>query len=170
MEQSSKLSTNSLAFIGLANEYCNEIENARESDRDDFINSMLRLLPRLYISITDVKIEDDSEDVFVDSYLDEDYYENVRLNMETLLGPDDVYLEVFESDMKYSETPIGASISEGLADIYQDLYNFISCVKDSTEELINSVLNLCKENFETYWGIKLCNILRAIHNLKYNNE
>ncbi|MEG2819815.1 MAG: DUF5063 domain-containing protein, partial [Muribaculaceae bacterium] len=128
MENSSKLSTNSIAFIALANEYCNEIETTREIERETFIFSLLKLLPRLYISATDLLKGDSDSSTFIDSYLDEDYYESIRRNMETLMGPDDVYLEVFEDDMKYSDTPIAASISECLADIYQDLYNFISSV------------------------------------------
>lgn len=168
--ETSKINTNSIAFIALANEYCNEIENAREADRETFINSMLKLLPRLYISATDININNEDSDIFIESYLDEDYYENVRRYIEMLMGPDDMYLEVFESDMKYSDTPIAASISEGLADIYQDLYNFVSSVKDAPEDFTNQILGLCKENFEAYWSQTLCNVLRALNNLRYNKD
>lgn len=170
MDNSTKLRTNSIAFIGLANEYCNQIENAREAERDAFINSMLKILPRLYISATDIKTGDAEGDVFVDSFLNEDYYESIRRYIETLMGPDDIYLEVFENDMKYSDTPISASISEGLADVYQDLYNFINSVKDAPNEIINEMLFICKENFISYWGQKLCNVLRALHKLRYSND
>lgn len=166
----SKLSTNSIAFIALANEYCNEVEGTRETERDPFIISMLKLLPRLYISATDININDTDGSIFIDSYLDEDYYESIRRNIETLIGPDDVYLEVFEDDMKYSDTPIAASISECLADIYQDLYNFISSVKDAPTDVVQDILYICKENFEAYWGQKLCNVLRALNNLRYKND
>lgn len=166
----SKLSANSIAFIALANEYCNEVEGTRETERDPFIISMLKLLPRLYISATDININDTDGSIFIDSYLDEDYYESIRRNIETLIGPDDVYLEVFEDDMKYSDTPIAASISECLADIYQDLYNFISSVKDAPTDVVQDILYICKENFEAYWGQKLCNVLRALNNLRYKND
>ncbi len=170
MDKKENLSPNSIAFIALATEYCREIKNARESDRDSFITAMIRLLPRIYISATDIKIVDTTGEMFVDSYLDEDYYENLRRHIETLMGPDDVYLEVFEDDMKYSDTPIGVSIAETLADIYQDLYNFVMAVEDIPNEQVNELISLCKENFEGYWGSKLCNVLRALHHLKYNND
>ena len=38
------LSPNSLAFIGLSNEYCHAIESASECEPDEFVNSMIRLL------------------------------------------------------------------------------------------------------------------------------
>ena len=99
-----ELNTNSIAFIGLCNEYCLAVENARETQLRDFVASMLRLLPRIYIAATDLTvtrpIEEDDEP-YLDSYLDEDYYESVRREIESLLGADDVYLEVFEEDMRY---------------------------------------------------------------------
>ncbi len=45
------------------------------------------------------------------------------------MGEDDVFLETFEEDMKYSDTPVAASVSESLADIFQPLYNFYICCK-----------------------------------------
>ena len=51
------INNNALAFIALCNEYCQALERAREADRDNFVASMLRLLPRIYISASDLKID-----------------------------------------------------------------------------------------------------------------
>lgn len=90
--------------------------------------------------------------------------------MERILGEDDTVLEAFEEDMKFSDTPIAVSISEYLADIFQDLYNFVHSVKDAPQSHINDFLCVCKENFDAYWGQKLCNALRALHAVKYNSN
>lgn len=112
------LNSNSIAFIGLCNEFCIAVENARESQRDEFLDTMLHLLPRIYIAATDLRTVPLSfDDTYIERVLEEDYYESVRRSMEGLFGEYDVYLEVFEEDMKYSDTPVAASISEGLADI-----------------------------------------------------
>lgn len=169
--ENTALNNNSLAFIALCNEYCVAIENARESERDDFIASMLRLLPRLYISASDLKVDnvdDYAGDAYLDSALDEDYYEAVRRGIENLMGADDVYLEVFEENMKYSDTPIGASVAESLADIFQVLYNFIETVKEAPTELIGQALIAVKEEFENYWSRILCNVLRAVNHIRYS--
>ena len=112
------LSPNSLAFIALSNEYCFAVENIGQSDSSSaFVAAMVRILPRIYIAASDLKPEPllEEDEAYIESYLDEDYYESIRRQIENLLGPDDVYLEVFEEDMKYSETPIGMSLSEGLS-------------------------------------------------------
>jgi hypothetical protein len=167
MPQSS-LSPNALAFIGLCNEYCAAIEHAREAEREDFINQMLRLLPRIYIAASDLQEHDDFDDAYIVEALDEDYYDAMRRNVELIMGEDDSYLEVFEEDMKYSDTPIAASISECLADIFQSLFNFLETVRDATDELIISALGSIKEDFCHYWSSKLCNVLRAINHVKYS--
>ncbi len=102
--------------------------------------------------------------------MDEDYYDAIRRNIENLMGPDDTYLEVFEEDMKYSDTPIAASISEGLADILQVCYNFIETIKDAPEHVIVDALYAMKEDFQIYWSRILCNVLRALNHIYYSAE
>lgn len=169
MESSTVLNNNSLAFIGLCNEYCQTLESARETECDDFIAAMLRLLPRIYITASDLKIDDlGLEEPYIDGRLDEDYYDSIRRSIENLLGPDDTYLEVFEEDMKYSDTPIAASVSEGLADIFQVLYNFLEAIKDVPNELIDQALIAVKDDFQSYWSRILCNVMRALNHIRYN--
>lgn len=169
MSDTTNLTPNSLAFIALANEYCHALENVFEYEESRaFIAEMLKLLPRIYISASNIKPDDDS-DSFIDSFLDENDYDTVRGNVGRIIGEDDTYLEVFIDDMKYSDTPISTNISENLADIYQPLYNFVATVKDATDETINEAINAVKSEFDTYWGQTLCNVLRALHSIYYKS-
>ena len=164
------INKNSIAFIGLANEYCQLLEQVAEIEKDEFVNELLRLLPRLYISISDMESIELESEIYIESYLEEVYYDSIRRNIETVIGEDDTFLEVFEEDMKYSDTPIAVSISEYLADIFQYLYDFILSIRDASEEHYNNCLFLCRENFEMYWGQTLCNVLRALHKIKVSNH
>lgn len=165
------LNTNAIAFIGLCNEYCVAIEHAGETEAEEFIDNMLRLLPRIYIAASDLRDDlDDYGDAYIDNALDEDYYDSVRRGMESLLGADDTYLEVFEEDMKYSDTPVAASISESLADIFQVLFNFISTIRDATDETVRVAINSVRDDFKSYWSATLCNVLRALNHLKMIRE
>lgn len=170
--ESTTLNNNSLAFIALCNEYCMAIERARESERGEFIAEMVRLLPRIYIAANDMRVEalGEVEDAYLENVLDEDYYESARRNVETLLGADDMYLEVFEEDMKYSDTPIAASISECLADLFQAMYNFVETIKEAPQEMMHLALVAVKEDFESYWSRILCNVMRPLNHLHHNRE
>lgn len=169
-ETNNTLSRNSLAFIAMANEYCHIIESPFDYEKNEFLGKMLLLLPRLYISAADIDNGQADGNYYVESYLEEETYNSVKESIAQLLEPDDVYLEVFLEDMKYSDTPLSANISENLADIYQVMYNVVAGAKDVSTDVINEILADCKVNFQEYWGQTLCNVLRAIHSLKYNDE
>ena len=162
-----KLSPNELAFIALANEYCHALEHANGCEsRDQFVALMLKLLPRLYITIGD--IEDDSYcEAFIDQALEEDIYDIVRERVAQIMAEEDIYLEVFLEDMKYSETPISTAVSENLADLYQEFFNLIHSVQDALTETQHEMLCQCKINFINYWGQTLCNVLRALNAIYY---
>lgn len=161
-----------LAITSLVADYCSVCEHAHEMERDEFVDRILNLLPRIYWEFFDLSADIVSIDDFdyFSSYVDEDYYESIRRHIEAVMGEEDMFLETFEEDMKYSETPIAASIAESLADIFQPLYDFISVVKDSEGERMTEAYMHCKEDFESYWSQTLCNVLRAINHIKYSSQ
>lgn len=159
-----------MSLTSLSAEYCMTLENCRDMEREDFVKEILGLLPRLYWEFSDLESEDADASLeleYLPTYVDEEYYDSIRRNVETLMGEEDVYLETFEEDMKYSDTPVAASVSESLADIFQPLYNFINVVKDSEGENAPGAFRECKENFEAYWSQTLCNVMRALNNVRY---
>lgn len=159
-----------LNVTSLSSDYCAALENARDAEKMDFIIEMLGYLPKLYIQFSDLIVEDsvmDNDFDYYPTYVDEDFYDAIRRNVEAVLGEDDVFLETFEEDMKYSDTPIASSISECLADIFQPLYNFISVVKESDGEQLHGAYAECRENFISYWAQTLCNVMRALNHLRY---
>jgi hypothetical protein len=84
------------------------------------------------------------------------------------MGDEDAYLDVFVEDMKYSDTPVSAFVSENIADIYQDIRNLVSVYQYELTEQMNDALHVCINNFREYWGQKLVNSLRPLHALKYS--
>lgn len=160
------MTSNQIAFIGLCNEFCTAILNVDESEPADFVIEMTRLLPQLYISASDLPTDEDT-DMTIDDAMDEDHYDSIRRSLETLLGEDDTYLEVFEEDMKYSDTPIGASVAEGLADLTQVFFNIVETVREAPTEIIPDMLAAAKNDFETYWSQKLVNVMRPLNQIRY---
>ena len=161
-----------IEIVGLVKSYCELCESSSEYGKLEFIDRALDLLPRIYWNFFDMEAPGVALDDFdyFSSYVDEELYEDVRSRIAALMGGDDMFLDTFEQDMKYSETPISASIAESMADIFQPLYNFISIVKDSEGAQLEDAYINCKEDFENYWSQTLCNLLKALNNLKYGNR
>lgn len=162
------MTNNALAFTALCNEYCAAVENASVSEMRDFVAAMLRLLPRIYISASDLTDEGALEETYVEHTLDEDTYETIRRPLEMLFGAEDTYLEVFEEDMKFSDTPIGASVAESLADLYQVFYEYLDAVRDTTDDVAAAIIVAVKDDFDSYWSQILCNVLRPLNSIYYN--
>ena len=156
-----------MEVTSLAARYCGVVEQAADYSKREFIIELLAILPRIYLDFSDPELELGENDEYFSTYVDEDYYESIRRHVEMLMGEHDVFLETFEEDMKYSDTPVAASISESVADIFQALYNFISIVKETDGESLEGAYMECRENFAAYWSQTLCNVMRSLHHLRY---
>ena len=161
-------SRDTVEFVTVAAEFCSYLERANEHSRKEFTGTILKLLPLLYIKAqmlpTDERVSDSDLELFVT----EDSYEILRMTIAELLANRDTYLDVFVADMKYSDTPVTKSIAEDLADIYQDVKNFICLFRLGINETMHDAIIECKEHFKEYWGQTLVNTLRAIHEIEYN--
>jgi len=163
-------SKDAIEFVTVAVQYCAFLENFEEITETELTDKLTKLLPLLYLKASLVPETDTVNDEEQEITVTEDIYNFITSKLYNVYVNNDTYLEVFLQDMKYSETPISASISEDLADIYQDTKNFITIFERGITENMNDALYVCMENFKAYWGQKLVNVLRALHSLKYSTE
>lgn len=161
---------NVVEFVTVAAEFCKFLEQAEEIKRSDFVGTSLKILPLLYLKASLLPSCKPMGDESLETYVTEDSYEVLRMNISGILAEKDDYLDVFVSDMKYSDQPITKFISEDLADIYQDIRDFIFVFQLGLNETMHDALALCQENFRLYWGQKLVNTLRALHEVYYAQE
>ncbi|MCH5219052.1 MAG: DUF5063 domain-containing protein [Muribaculaceae bacterium] len=167
--QSDQLTPNALSFLALCNEYCEAIENIGDYEPQSFVDRMVRLLPRIYISAIDLKVDMfEGEGGYIAPALDEDAYNTARDSIASLLGEEDTFLEVFMQDMKYSDSPIAATISECLADLFQVYYDLLETCREAPVVIINDALAAVKESFVDFWSQTLTNVLRAINAIAFN--
>ena len=158
---------NTIEFVTVAAEYCAFLESCRRYNIKSFFDKSVKLLSLLYLKTSLLPNLEDSSFSDLQQFVTEASYENIRQNITCLTGQYDEYLEVFQEDMQYSDTPIVAYISEGLADVYQDLKDMISNFQSADIQIMNDALRDCKDNFQAYWGQKALNTLRAMHNVLY---
>lgn len=161
---------NVIEFVTVAAEFCKFIEQAEGSKRTEFVDTTLKLLPLLYLKASMLPPCEMMGEEAPETFVTEETYEIVRMNLAAILAERDDYLDVFVSDMKYSDQPITRYISEDLADIYQDIRDFIFVFRLGLNETMNDSLAICQENFRLYWGQKLVNTLRALHEVKYAGQ
>ena len=162
---------NTLEFVTVTLEFCALMEAASKHTLFSFSDKAVKILPLLYLKATLLPdIEDPDEEYDTEHFITENTYEVIRLRTADLFGEYDSYLETFHADMEYSDTPVAATISESLADIYQDLGDFAALFRQENEEVMEQALYVCEENFRLHWGQKLLNALKALHVVRFNEE
>ena len=160
-------SKNVIEFVTVAAEYCSFLENSNQQNAGSFVEKMTKIIPLLYLKTSLLPSFDATLDENIEQFVSEEEYEFIRQQVINLIGQYDEYLEVFHPDMQYSDSPVLASISEDLADVYQDLKDMIANFRSADLRIMNDALANCKENFGDFWGQKLLNALRALHNVLF---
>ena len=161
-------SKNVIEFATVANEFCSFIEAVEQFQRKDFVTRLQKLFPLLYLKAallpeSDLEMSDEAPEKFIS----EEDYNYILHRLEVKFGQFDAYYEVFDPSIHLTKAAVEANISENIADIYQDLKDFILAYRIGTLEVMNDALWECRNNFEQFWGQRLVNGLRAIHNLVY---
>lgn len=154
-------------FVTISVEFCSFLENTESPSRIEWIKTLAQILPLLYVKATLLPAIETINDEYIETFVTEQDYTFVSNKVSSILGEDDVYLDVFIDDMKYSDRPVSSFVSEEVADIYQDIRNFVSIYQLGIEDSMISALKVCIENFRLFWGQKLVNVLRPLHSLVY---
>lgn len=157
-----------LEFVTVAAEYCALLEKCEELTEDKLVGTLLKLLPLLYMKVQ-LLPEVDTDGAFVPSdQVTEEDYNYVRDGIYSLLQKHDEYeLLVWDEDMQTEESR-WCSVSEGLADVYQALRNFVAVYQQRVEPcMLDAIWQLC-DSFELYWGQTLLDTLRQLHKIRYS--
>jgi len=157
-------------FVTVVSEYCKFVENTYRFSKRDFLNKAHKILPLLYLKASLLpkfqSVFDDENEKFVS----EEEWDFIHDSVKSKLGYHDEYREVFDPLTHEQVEQSSASIADNLADIYQDIKNFISLYHIGSEEIMNDALWECQINFEEFWGQKLVNALKAIHTVFYSDD
>lgn len=159
-----------IEFVTVAVQLCLYLEQLEGLDKSEFVEKMLCLLPLLYLKARLLPKATEELDGFPERFVSEQEYEDIRQKVAQCMGADDTYLEVFVEDMRYSDEPITAFVSENIADIYQEVKDLACNYQTRDEAVMNDALVNCIEAFEQHWGQKLLNVLRPLHAVACEGE
>ena len=163
-------SRNVIEFVAVANEFCKYAERSAEVSGDDLLRILQRILPLMYLKASLLpSLEpyfEDGNDKFV---TEADWY-RIHDSLKLKFGNANDFLEIFDEKFVESEIPVPSSLAEYMADIYQDIKDFLLLYQTGTEEIMNDAVWECKMNFENIWGQKLVNSMKAIHRFIYSGE
>lgn len=160
-------SRNTVEFVTVAAEFCAYIEQSEGRKRRDFVSTVLKLLPLLYLKASLLEKIEGEEDFFPEDFVTEHDYEFIRFTLSSVMAEHDDYLDLANDEVRFSDESVVKNISEDLADIYQSVKNFVETYRLGLEANMIEAIAAVVEQFELYWGQTLVNVMRALHRVKY---
>jgi|GEM_PF-1133566 hypothetical protein len=154
---------NTIEFITVAKEFVALCEQDKKNDALKIVTIFHRILPLLYLkALLLPDFESNDEDII--EIVDEYSYNQIKKSFEELLGHLDIDCIIPETVSQNNEQNF-APLSEIFADIYQDLKTVLFNFQSGDDLIMENSLNLCKQNFEIYWGQRLLAALNGLHRL-----
>ena len=154
-----------LEFVRLAKEYCTLLETNLELGQNVFIHFTLYSLPAIYSAMVKIprveSVFEEGSEKFVSEQEWSEVYRKIAGNME---GNNDFLDIPAENEFDRSEL-ITRKVSEDMADIYQDLRDFLEVYRTAPEDVMNDALWECQNNFQNFWGSKALRISSALHKI-----
>jgi hypothetical protein len=161
-------SKNVLEFVTIANDFCRFIESAEEYQQSNILLYFQRILPLIYLKaslLPDIEPQDENA---VEHYVTEEQWETVFNRFRNKFAGDDIFYFIDLYNPADPE-PVRASLSENIADIYQDLKDFLLLYQNPLTAFRENAVKDCRFLFETRYGHHIVTALNALHCLLYKS-
>lgn len=158
-------SSEMVKFVTSANAYCHLLEEQEGVDGKAFIEQSVKHLSGVYTAILKIAGTDPVFDSQSEPIVTEQEWSMVYQRISMLLGPHNETLRPAEEDEFDRSDLVTHTVSEDMADVYQELRNFSTIYSRGVEELMNDASWELNERFGEHWGKKLLRALTALHDL-----
>jgi hypothetical protein len=163
-------SRNVVEFVAVANEYCKYAEHAGEIKGDEMLRILQRILPLLYLKASLLPALEPFFEGGNEKFVTESDWCRIHDSFREKFGTANEYADLHEDRLSGPDTVVSSSLAGNMADIYQDIKDFLLLYQTGTQEVMNDAVWECRMNFENIWGQKLVNAMRAIHRFIYSGE
>ncbi|MCR4994420.1 MAG: DUF5063 domain-containing protein [Bacteroidales bacterium] len=154
-------------FVTVGAEFCAFLEQSEGREREEFVDTLLKLMPLLYVKAQLLPRVDGSEDYAPEQFVTEQDYNWLRVVLADVMAEQDEYEDFVYDEAVQTDEVRWRRVSEGLADIYQPVRDFVECFRAGVEANIEEALWALNDNFELYWGADLVDTLRRLHRTRY---
>jgi len=161
-------SANVIDMLTVANEFCIFTEKAETYDKQEVFKFYSKICPLLYLKGATLPEIEPDEDFVGERYVNEDQWESIYNSLLSVFAAnDDFFTLSYENG---DNIPLKASIAEHLADIYQDMKDFVLLFQKNLEYARINAVHECRELFITHWGVRIASLLPALHIISFTND
>ena len=160
-------SKNVIEVITISNEFCLFLEEIEKYDKHYIYGYLQKILPLLYLKGALMPYMELNSEEITERFVTQEQWEIVFNSLKNKFGKDDLFVFI-DYKTKFDEETENGSVAEFLADIYQELKDFLILFQKNTASARENAVYTLREMFETYWGVRVLNVNKAIHMLLYS--
>ena len=158
-------SSEMVEFVTISNAFCQFLEQLKDVDGKAFIGQSVKHLSEVYVALVKLEETEPRLESAGESTVTEQEWSAIFQRISMLLGAHNDMLRQAEEDEFDRSELVTHTISEDMADVYQELRDFTTIYGRGMEELMNDAAWELRERFIEHWGKKLLRSLMALHNL-----
>lgn len=155
-------------LVRAANEAAAYLEGLRGKEARDFISEIPHHLVAVYAAMLGCGETEPVDDAAAEPAVTEQDWAAVYQQVARILGEHNDFLRPAEADEFDRSELVPHTISEDLADVYQELRDFTTNYSRGLEEIMNDAAWELQQRFSEHWGRKLLRSMLAIHELGTN--
>ncbi|NQU33530.1 MAG: DUF5063 domain-containing protein [Bacteroidetes bacterium] len=163
------LSKSVIEMATVANEFCYFFETLEKKDKETILDFTQRILPLLYLKGTLLPEVTPNNPEANERFVTEEQWEQIFTQLRDKFGKDDEFWVIDPQYINETE-PLKASLSENIADIYQDMKDFLMLLQKNTLAARENAISECSTLLGNHWGYRVGNIFSRIHHLIYFEE
>ena len=157
-----------LEFLAVAQKFCLFIEEIDKYNKNQIFDYLHKALPLLYVRGSVLpEIVPENYDAN-EKYVTEEQWQNIFNTIREILKKGDEYW-FLENDNPLNES-IKGSISENLADIYQDIKDFVLLYQKPIRDAKKIAVWEIRKLFKSHWGFRAVNLLKVMHYDLFNEK
>jgi hypothetical protein len=159
-------SRNVLELLAVAHDFTRFLEKAEEAPKESLVRYLQRVLPLIYLKsslLPEIAVTDEDA---IEHYVTEEQWQSLFNTLRSKFETEDEYLYV-ANPAEFEEEPLRGSLSENITDLYQDLKDFVLLYQNPLTAFRENAVREVRHLFETRYGYRLVNALKALHYLVY---
>ena len=154
-----------LEMITVAHDFCLFTESVKGKALKDVAGYYQKVLPLLQIKgalLPEIEVSDNSAN---EKYVTEEHWQEIFMALEGIFGKEDKYWFPDQNNDLIKE-----SLADNLADIYQDMKDFVVLFQDNRLAAKENAVADLKRLFAVHWGLRSSKAAYKIHLTLFNNE
>lgn len=157
-----------LEFLAVAHKYCLFIEEIDKQSKELVLDYLHKALSLLYVRGSVLPEIEPEEAEMIEKFVTEEQWQVVFNDLRNKFGDADEYWFV-ENDNPHHDL-IKGSLSDNLADIYQDMKDFVILYQKPFRDAKVAAVWEIRQLFRSHWGFRVVNALKVIHYQLFSDE